>query len=176
MKKALSILLFATMIISLFAFSTSAAWDGTSASSSLKGEGTQDSPYLVETAEDLAFLAKSVNEGNSYDGKYIIQTADIDLGGKEWTPIGFQDINDAKTDGKAAAPFSGVYSGLGHKVTGLSITEETTNHLGLFGYTPMRRWWRFCKAYWSATPYHAPHEFEPRRYHFRTPWSKQQRR
>ena len=134
MKKALSILLFATMIISLFAFQTSAAWDGTSASSSLKGEGTQDSPYLVETAEDLAFLAKSVNEGNSYDGKYIIQTADIDLGGKEWTPIGFQDINDAKTDGKAAAPFSGVYSGLGHKVTGLSITEETTNHLGLFGY------------------------------------------
>ena len=134
MKKALSLILFATMIISLFAFPTSAAWDGTSASSSLKGEGTQASPYLVETAEDLAFLAKSVNEGNSYEGKYIIQTADIDLGGKEWTPIGFQDINDAKTDGKAAAPFSGVYSGLGHKVTGLSITEETTNHLGLFGY------------------------------------------
>ncbi len=134
MKKALSIILFATMIISLFAFPTSAAWDGTSVSASLKGEGTQASPYLVETAEDLAFLAKSVNEGNSYEGKYIIQTADIDLGGKEWTPIGFQDINDAKTDGKAAAPFSGVYSGLGHKVTGLSITEETTNHLGLFGY------------------------------------------
>ncbi len=134
MKKALAILIFASMIIALFVFPTSAAWDGTSTSASLKGEGTQESPYLVETAEDLAFLAKSVNEGNSYEGKYIIQTADIDLGGKEWTPIGFQDINDAKNDGKAAAPFSGVYSGLGHKVVGLKITEETTNHLGLFGY------------------------------------------
>ena len=100
------------------------------ASASLKGDGTQDSPYLVETAEDLAFLAKSVNEGNTYEGKYIVQTADIDLGGKEWTPIGHQKINSAETD----APFSGVYSGLGHKVTGLSITTAIDNHMGLFGY------------------------------------------
>ena len=129
MKKALSILLFTAMIVALFAFPTSAAWDGT-ASASLKGDGTQDSPYLVETAEDLAFLAKSVNEGNTYEGKYIVQTADIDLGGKEWTPIGHQKVNSAETD----APFSGVYSGLGHKVTGLSITTAIDNHMGLFGY------------------------------------------
>lgn len=129
MKKALSLLLFTAMIVALFAFPTSAAWDGT-ASASLKGDGTQDSPYLVETAEDLAFLAKSVNEGNTYEGKYIVQTADIDLGGKEWTPIGHQKINSAETD----APFSGVYSGLGHKVTGLSITTVGDSHVGLFGY------------------------------------------
>lgn len=129
MKKALSLLLFTAMIVALFAFPTSAAWDGT-ASASLKGDGTQDSPYLVETAEDLAFLAKSVNEGNTYEGKYIVQTADIDLGGKEWTPIGHQKINSAETD----APFSGVYSGLGHKVTGLSITAVGDSHVGLFGY------------------------------------------
>ena len=135
MKKALAILLLTTMIISLFVFPTSAeAWDGTSASYALRGDGTQDSPYRIRHAKDLAFLAKSVNEGNAYEGKYFVQTADIDLGGKEWTPIGFQDINDAKTDGKAAAPFSGVYNGAGHKVIGLKITEETTNHLGLFGY------------------------------------------
>lgn len=130
MKKALSLLLFAAMICALFAFPTSAAWDGTAVSASLKGDGTQDSPYLVESAEDLAFLAKSVNEGNTYEGKYIVQTADIDLGGKEWTPIGFQKLNGAEVD----APFSGVYSGLGHKVTGLSITKTPTNHTGLFGY------------------------------------------
>ena len=134
MKKTLAILLFAAMIISLFAFPTSAAWDGTSASYALKGEGTQDDPYRIRHANDLAFLAKSVNEGNSYEGKYFVQTADVDLGGKEWTPIGFQDINDAKTEGLAAAPFSGVYNGNGYKITGLSITEETTNHLGVFGY------------------------------------------
>ncbi len=130
MKKFLSITLFAAMILTLLAFPTFAAWDGASVSASLKGEGTQESPYIVETAEDLAFLAKSVNEGNSYEGKYIIQTADIDLGGKEWTPIGHQKINSAETD----APFAGVYSGLGHKVTGLSITGTPDYHAGLFGY------------------------------------------
>ena len=130
MKKVLSFVLFAAMLISLVAFNINAAWDGTSVSASLKGEGTAESPYLVESAEDLAYLAKSVNEGNTYEGKYIIQTADIDLGGNEWTPIGFQKINGAEVD----APFSGVYSGLGHKVTGLSITKALTNHTGLFGY------------------------------------------
>lgn len=130
MKKALSVILFAAMILSLCAFNIGAAWDGVTASASLAGEGTQDSPYIVETAEDLAFLAKSVNEGNTYEGKYIVQTADIDLGGKEWTPIGHQKINSALED----APFSGVYSGLGHKVTGLSITTALDNHMGLFGY------------------------------------------
>ena len=130
MKKTLSFVLFAALIVSLFAFPTSAAWDGSSVSTSLKGEGTADSPYLVETAADLAYLAKSVNEGNTYEGKYIIQTADIDLGGKEWTPIGIQKVNSSEVD----APFSGVYSGLGHKVTGLSITSVRDNHTGLFGY------------------------------------------
>lgn len=130
MKKTLSLVLFAAMLISLVAFNINAAWDGTSVSASLKGEGTAESPYLVESAEDLAYLAKSVNEGNTYEGKYIIQTADIDLGGNEWTPIGFQKINDAVVD----APFSGVYSGLGHKVTGLSITTADGVHAGLFGY------------------------------------------
>ena len=130
MKKVLSVILVAVMLLSLCAFNISAAWDGTTASASLAGEGTQDSPYIVESAEDLAFLAKSVNEGNTYEGKYIVQTADIDLGGKEWTPIGHQKINSAETD----APFAGVYSGLGHKVTGLSITTALDNHIGLFGY------------------------------------------
>lgn len=130
MKKALSLVLFGAMLISLLAFNINAAWDGTSISTSLKGEGTAESPYLVESAEDLAYLAKSVNDGNSYEGKYIIQTADIDLGGKEWTPIGYQKVNSAAED----APFAGVYSGLGHKVVGLSITTPRDNHMGLFGY------------------------------------------
>jgi len=122
MKKALSLVLFAAMLISLFAFNINAAWDGTSVSASLKGEGTADSPYIVETAEDLAYLAKSVNEGTTYEGKYIVQTADIDLGGKEWTPIG-----------TSAHPFSGVYNGYGKSVSGLSITQKIAAS-GLFGY------------------------------------------
>ena len=122
MKKVLSIVLCTVMLLSLFVVSTSAAaWDGTTVSTSLKGEGTQASPYLVETAADLAFLSKSVSDGTTYEGKYITQTADIDLGGKAWTSIGSN-----------AAPFSGIYDGKGNDVTGYS-GSVTSAFIGFFG-------------------------------------------
>jgi len=122
MKKVLSIVLCTVMLLSLFVLPTSAAaWNGTDVSTSLKGEGTAEKPYLVETAADLAFLAQDVNGGNNYAGKYITQTADIDLGGKEWTPIGTKDN-----------AFRGIYNGKGYDVTGLYYTV-TTAYGGLFG-------------------------------------------
>lgn len=124
MKKVLSIVLCTAMLLSLFVVSTSAAaWDGTTASTSLKGEGTADKPYLVETAEDLAFLAKDVNGGNKYAGKYITQTADIDLGGKEWAPIG----------AGTGSPFAGVYNGCGYTIKGF-YQSAPLKFSGLFGY------------------------------------------
>lgn len=137
MKKFITFALLAAMMLTMIVVGTSAAaWDGTTVSESLKGEGTEASPYLVESAADLAFLAKSVNEGTNYEGKYITQTADIDLGGKEWTPIGygfdFKDAHDVSM--KTEKPFSGVYNGCGYSITGLSITKNTLENVGLFGY------------------------------------------
>ena len=130
MKKLAVLILSVLMILPLFTLNCSAAaWDGKTASSSLKGSGTAEAPYLVESAEDLAFLAASVNAGTTYEGKYIRQTADIDLGGKEWTPIGI-----CSEDSKKCVPFSGVYDGDDHKVTGLKITKALTVDSGLFGY------------------------------------------
>ena len=107
MKKVLSVILFAAMILSLCAFNIGAAWDGTTVSASLAGEGTQDSPYVVETAADLAFLAKSVNEGNSYEGKYIVQTADIDLGGEVFSRYIFSEFHGTiDGNGKTVKNFS----------------------------------------------------------------------
>ena len=123
MKKFLTFVLLAAMMLSLVVVSTSAAaWDGTTVSESLKGEGTAEKPYLIETGADLAFLAKTVNEGEAYIGKYFTQTADIDLGNKEWTPIG-----------NLGKPFSGVYNGQGHKITGFSMTQSKVL-MGLFGH------------------------------------------
>lgn len=123
MKKFLTFVLIAAMMLSMIVVSTSAeAWDGTTVSAALTGEGTAEKPYLVATAADLAFLAKSVNEGTSYEGQYITQTADIDLGNKEWTPIG----NKSK-------PFKGVYDGCDKKITGFYIAENKSNSIGLFG-------------------------------------------
>ncbi|MCL1832395.1 MAG: leucine-rich repeat domain-containing protein, partial [Oscillospiraceae bacterium] len=61
------------------------------------GEGTASSPYLIQTAADLAKLAELVNAGNNdYKGQHYTLTDDIDLsgygkiwnGGKGWEPIG----------------------------------------------------------------------------------------
>ncbi len=122
MKKLLSVFVLVAMLLTMVVISTSAAaWDGTTVSEYLLGDGTADSPYRIETAEDLAFLAKDVDGGNSYEGMYIIQTADIDLGNKEWEPIG-----------KNGKPFSGVYDGKGFKITNMYISKEADG-LGLFG-------------------------------------------
>ncbi|MBP5270278.1 MAG: hypothetical protein ILO42_04890 [Clostridia bacterium] len=124
MKKYLSLLTAAVMILSLFSvipFGASAAWDGTS-SAEFAGEGTAASPYLIASPENLRSLQEQVAAGNDFEGEYFTQTADIDLGNKEWTPIG-----------TSSTPFCGVYDGLGHKITGLSITQES-NAMGLFGY------------------------------------------
>ena len=87
----------------------------------LDGEGTATKPYLIKTAEDLKNLAKLVNTGYNFEGKYLTQTADIDLKNEEWTAIG-----------TAATPFCGVYDGKTFKITNLSITKRA-KYAGLFG-------------------------------------------
>lgn len=107
MKKIIAFALILTMMLSVAVFSASAAaWDGATASASLKGEGTADSPYLVESAEDLKYIQVQVDAGNTFEGKYFKQTADIDLNNKEWAPIGE----------RTAKPFIGLYDGNGFKI------------------------------------------------------------
>ena len=82
---------------------------------------TNDKTFEIKTAAELAGLAKLVNEGTTdFDGKTIRLAADIDLGGKTWTPIG----NSAKF--KFA--FKGVFYGQGHIVSNLNVpfTEPLT--------------------------------------------------
>lgn len=96
-------------------------WDGTIASGFAGGDGTQDKPFQIETAAQLAHFAKTVNEGEAYLHKYIVLTADIDLANKEWTPIG-----------NYSNPFKGNFNGDNHTVTGMQISGEL-DRVGLFG-------------------------------------------
>ena len=59
----------------------SAAWIDASTEIT-SGSGTEASLYQISTGAQLAYLAKSVNEGNTYENTYFQLTADIDLGGK----------------------------------------------------------------------------------------------
>lgn len=97
-------------------------WDGkTIAGGFAAGDGTQDDPFQIETAAQLAHFAKTVNEGEAYLYKYIVLTADIDLANKEWTPIG-----------NHSNPFKGNFNGDNHTVTGMQISGEL-DRVGLFG-------------------------------------------
>lgn len=104
---------------------TVAPWDGTSKTEVVPNT---NGIYEISTGAELAWLAEQVNSGDKYSqGKYFKLTADIDLGDKEWTPIG-------KSGSKNRLAFHGTFDGDGHTVSGLHI-NTTKGNLGLFGYT-----------------------------------------
>lgn len=85
------------------------------------GTGEENDPYQISTAAQLAYLAKQVNEGTDYQRVHFRLVSDLDLSGKEWTPIG--------TDGKI---FWGGFDGGGHTITGMTIKGDR-DYVGLFG-------------------------------------------
>lgn len=88
------------------------------------GSGTSSSPYIIRTPEELAGLAFMVNYGSmDYAGKYFKQSANIDLSGLLWVPIG------RHADG---THFSGVYDGGNYKISNMYF-EDSTHVPGLFG-------------------------------------------
>lgn len=96
----------------------------------LVGEGTSVSPYQISTSSNLLFLADAVNRGEeAYVSAYYKQTADIDLSGVAWTPIGLTPYNTP-----ANRPFSGHYEGGGKTIRNLADNAPGTNGQGLFGY------------------------------------------
>ncbi len=113
-------------------------WDGVT-TTEFTGSGLEADPYIIDTAEKLAYLATQVNGGETYNGMYFKMTADISLndtsnwqtwdnntvGLNEWTPIG--DYENVKA-------FEGYFDGNGHVVKGIYINSES-NYRGLFSYT-----------------------------------------
>ena len=77
--------------------------------------------YTVTTAEGLKAVADIANNGNLDIN--ITLTADIDLKGIDWTPIGI-DYNHR---------YTGTFDGGGHTITGLKITGND-QYAGLFGH------------------------------------------
>ena len=80
-----------------------------------------DGSYTVTSADGLMNIAKLVNGGKTDIN--ITLTADIDLTGKNWTPIGTSFHNS----------YTGTFDGGGHTITGLTVTTNDEG-VGLFGY------------------------------------------
>lgn len=107
------------------------------------GNGTQDDPWLISTAADLKALADFINDdthpANAYDadgcglgnfhGYYFKQTADIDLQGAAWDPIGYSD--------ESKFYFSGHYDGGNHVIRNAissGLTDNGYTFAGIFGF------------------------------------------
>ena len=80
-----------------------------------------DGTYTVTSADGLMNVAELVNGGKS-DINITLDT-DIDLTGKDWTPIGTDYDNSYK----------GTFDGGGHTITGLTFTTNDV-YAGLFGH------------------------------------------
>ena len=135
--KSLIIILF--MIISLPMTHLSAqvsTWDGTWEPWT-HGTGTEDDPFLIENAQQLAYLAYRVNNGLDAGGGHVSNhdyhyklMVDIDLNGSEdfqWTPIGYWNSD---TDYQC---FGGFFDGGEHAVSELYI-NSSANRASFFGF------------------------------------------
>ena len=104
------------------------------------GTGTQEDPWLITSQEDLIALAEFLNSGNAetFDtenagvgnchGYYFKQTADIDLNGVTWEPIGYS----------GSYYFAGNYDGGGHSIKNAISTGKVDPDgfatAGIFGW------------------------------------------
>ena len=97
----------------------------------LKGEGTEENPYLINNLRELKMFRDIVDEQRSdgtsqFAGKYIKLTDDIDLMGENWNPIGSMSGDHNS--------FTGVFDGDGHTISNLHVEQEA-NGIGLFART-----------------------------------------
>ena len=109
-------------------------WNENIASSFAGGDGTELSPYLIENAQQLAYFAKQVNDGEDFEGNYIKIINDIDLGYRKWTPIGLGYTGERTADGvTTTTEFKGDLDGDGHVISNLNIQEADMHGVGLVG-------------------------------------------
>ena len=120
------------------ALAADGAWDGSIATAFAGGTGTESDPYQIANGAELAYLASSVNSGETYTGKNFVLTANIDLNGLPWTPIG-NSFSDALLEGSNYRIFAGNFDGNGYTISNVSIGSETApleaDVFGLFGAT-----------------------------------------
>ena len=136
------------VLSSAMTIAQTSVWDGSRALWT-RGKGTQTSPYLIESASHLAYLAYMVNKGYETAGMYFRLTTDIDLNGsvnQPWIPIGLGDrlFNDDGCERESQSPvpvnyhttFRGHFDGGSHGISNVYIDYSDSYYcpyVGLFG-------------------------------------------
>ena len=123
-------LLFAVIVgMTQTAWGQTGNWTDCKASGYASGSGTAADPYVIKTAEQLAYFSAQVTSGKD-KSVYVNLGADIDLSGHFWVPIGA-----LKKDGNA---FTGVFDGKGYKISNMTVVWSSNaggdNGFGLFAW------------------------------------------
>lgn len=77
------------------------------------GDGTEDSPFLIQNASDFTTLANHISNGTTHSGKYFKLTGDIDV----TTPVG------SYTSDSNYKAFGGHFDGDGHTI-GVTLSSS----------------------------------------------------
>ncbi len=134
MKKTIALLICMMLAVGVFPQAAMAApgenWtDGLTVNTGYVfdgGTGTADDPFIISSALSLAQLAVNVNDpvmGTDYSDVCFKLGCDINLDGKEWTPIG-----------KESSTFSGFFDGGGYAVANMTVNMPDKSGVGLFGF------------------------------------------
>ena len=97
----------------------------------LQGSGTEEDPYLVNSEEEMGFVAWAVNNAIANDAGQLYSrccyrlTTDLDFSGKYWEPIGTNE-----------SPFNGVMDLGGYSIENITFYQDyinpTPSYNGLF--------------------------------------------
>lgn len=128
-SRMLSVLLICVLLSAICPKPALAATSGNWIDYTTEPEMSDVNTYVIDSAEDLAWLSNQVSLGQSFDGYTIEVTAPLDLSDHYWTPIG-----------NASSCFAGTFKGNGNKISGLTIgtaesPETDSQFIGLFGNT-----------------------------------------
>lgn len=94
------------------------------------GNGSAESPFLIQTTSQFKNFAKSVTGSVDYDGYTVKLENNLDISDSDWEPIG-----------GSSTQFNGTFDGAGYTIKGLSegtassprVLDKSDNCIGLFG-------------------------------------------
>ena len=92
---------------------------------------------VISTAAQLAAIGDKDNNNYPLNGKYclvnVIALTDYQTG-EGWVPIGSRTTTTDEDAPEISDPFTGIFDGNNHKITGLYINRPGADYQGLFGY------------------------------------------
>ena len=93
---------------------TVSTWDGSAVAEAFEfGDGTEQNPFVIKTAEQFVYFRNQVDAGVFFEGQFVKLASDIDLNNHLFDPIGFGYTSQG---GQA---FKGTFDGGNHTVYNL---------------------------------------------------------